>query len=46
MTPPRDGQREIDEAIEVDIDVWVEDKQREPEQMELIEEEENGTEAR
>lgn len=29
---------QIDEVVEVDIDVWVEDKQREPEQMEFIDE--------
>lgn len=37
MTPDR----LIDEAIENDIDVWTEDKQRDAEQLELIEEENN-----
>lgn len=36
MTPDR----LIDEAIETDIDAWVEEKQRDAEQLELIEEEE------
>lgn len=39
MNDPKSLAAQIDQAIEVDLDVWVEDKQREPEQMELIEEE-------
>lgn len=35
MTPDR----LIDEAIETDIDTWIESKQRDAEQLELIEEE-------
>lgn len=38
MTPPLDEQREIDESIEVDIDFYVETKQREPEQLTFEEE--------
>lgn len=40
MTPPKSIAAQIDQAIEVDIDAWVEDRQREPEQCELFEEEE------
>lgn len=36
MTPRPEAQ--IDESIEVDIDVWIEQKHREAVQMELIEE--------
>ena len=28
----------IDESIEVDIDIWIEDKHYEPEQMDLFDE--------
>lgn len=40
MTPPKTEAQAIDEAIETDIDWWVECKSREAEQMELIEESE------
>lgn len=42
MTPPKSIEAQIDEAIEVDINVWVEDKQQEPEQTLMFNEEENG----
>lgn len=39
MNPPKSLAAQIDQAIEVDIDVWVEDKQREPEQLTFEEDE-------
>lgn len=40
MIPPKTLNRQIDESIEWDIDFWVETKHREPEQMDLIDENE------
>lgn len=35
MNPPN-LQRQIDEMIETNVDIWIEEKYREPEQLDLI----------
>lgn len=41
MIPPKTIERQIDDVIENDVDFWTESKDREAEQLELVEED-NG----